>query len=113
MRGLVALGRLRPGSPVPSVRELAKELRVNPATVARAYQKLADDGFFTVARGEGTFVAPEPPTLKTPERSRALGEAAARFARTASALGARRDEAATQLSAAFDLLDRERTEGPR
>ena len=37
VRRLIALGALQPGAPVPSVRDLAKDLRVNPNTVARAY----------------------------------------------------------------------------
>ena len=42
VRRLIALGALQPGASVPSVRDLAKDLRVNPNTVARAYQRLAE-----------------------------------------------------------------------
>ena len=42
------------GPPAP---DLARELRVNPATVAKAYQRLTEAGVLTVRRGEGTFVA--------------------------------------------------------
>ena len=113
MRGLVATGKLAPGSPVPSVRDLARELRVNPATVARAYQRLTEQGIFTVARGEGTFVAQQPPSIGKLERLRALREAAGRYARASSALGAGRREAAEELSTAFDLLEREDIGGSR
>ena len=54
---LVARGRLTPGDAVPSVRELARELMVNPATVSKAYQRLCDLGVLEVRRGQGTFVA--------------------------------------------------------
>ncbi len=41
---------------MPSVRELARALRVNPATVSKAYRRLTEAGLLTVRRGEGTFV---------------------------------------------------------
>ena len=60
VRRLVACGGMRPGEAVPSVRDLARDLRVNPATVAKAYQRLTDEGLLEVRRGEGTFVAAAP-----------------------------------------------------
>ena len=59
---LIATGALGPGDPVASVRELARQLRVNPLTVSKAYRRLADRGVLTVKRGEGTFVADNPPS---------------------------------------------------
>lgn len=58
---LIARGGLRPGDHVPSVRDLARDLVVNPATVSKAYQRLCDLGVLEVRRGQGTFVADEPP----------------------------------------------------
>ncbi len=57
-RGLVR-GTLRPEDPLPSVRDLASELRVNPRTVSQAYAELERDGVVQVRHGKGTFVAPE------------------------------------------------------
>ncbi len=57
-RALV-VGSLRPDEPLPSVRELAAELRLNPNTVAQAYRELERDGVVYVQRGRGTFVAPD------------------------------------------------------
>ncbi len=57
-RGLVR-GTLRPEDPLPSVRELASDLRVNPRTVSQAYAELERDGVVQVMHGKGTFVAPE------------------------------------------------------
>ena len=48
---------LRPGNLVPSVRELARELAINPNTVARAYQQLQADGVLQTVRGTGLEVA--------------------------------------------------------
>jgi GntR family transcriptional regulator len=53
----VADGALVSGELVPSVRELARELAINPNTVARAYRQLQDDGVLEVVRGTGLAVA--------------------------------------------------------
>jgi GntR family transcriptional regulator len=53
----VACGALRKGELVPSVRELARELAVNPNTVARAYRELQGDGVLSPVRGTGMEVA--------------------------------------------------------
>ncbi len=57
-RGLVR-GTLRPEDALPSVRDLASDLRVNPRTVSQAYAELERDGVVLVRHGKGTFVAPE------------------------------------------------------
>ncbi len=57
-RGLVR-GTLRPEDPLPSVRDHASDLRVNPRTVSQAYAELERDGVVQVRHGKGTFVAPE------------------------------------------------------
>ena len=107
MRRMISLGSLTPGAAVPSVRELAQTLRVNPNTVARAYQRLTDAGVFAVRRGEGTFVAAEPVPLKKSERNETLRDAASRYAGTAVAVGASLDEAVEELESSFDRLVRE------
>ena len=54
----VARGVLKPGELVPSVRELAKDLAINPNTVARAYRELQTDEVLEVVRGTGLAIAP-------------------------------------------------------
>jgi len=49
-------GSVVTGDPVPSVRQIAADLQVNPLTVSRAYQELVDDGMLEVRRGLGMFV---------------------------------------------------------
>jgi DNA-binding transcriptional regulator YhcF (GntR family) len=80
LRGLVAAGLLRPGGAVPSVREVARELRVNPATVVKAFQRLVEAGIFEVRRGEGTFVSARLPVPSKAERAGVLREGARRYA---------------------------------
>ena len=93
MRRLVASGNLASGAVVPSVRELAKALRVNPATVSKAYRRLTDAGLLTVRRGEGTFVAELSSTVLTELRRRLLADGAAVYVGVATSVGADRDEA--------------------
>jgi GntR family transcriptional regulator len=58
VRRAIVVGTLRAEDPLPSVRELAAELVVNPRTVSQAYQELERDGVIYVRRGQGTFVSP-------------------------------------------------------
>ncbi len=57
VRSAVAAGTLATGDRLPSVRELAVELAVNPNTIAKAYQELERAGIIETPRGKGTFVA--------------------------------------------------------
>jgi GntR family transcriptional regulator len=102
---LVAGGALVAGSAVPSVRELARELRINPATVAKAYRRLVDARLLTVRRGEGTFVAAAPPPMAGSERQRLLAEAASRLAVVGLTLGGNLDEAESALRRAWRELE--------
>lgn len=58
VRRALVVGTLRPEDPLPSVRELASELVVNPRTVLQAYRELEREGVVYVRRGQGTFVSP-------------------------------------------------------
>lgn len=104
VRRLVASGQLRPGQSVPSVRDLARDLRVNPATVSKAYQHLTDAGLLDVRRGEGTFVAEAPPSMRKAERREALREGAERYASLAVTIGASRGDASEELGRAWENL---------
>jgi GntR family transcriptional regulator len=107
MRRMISLGVLKPGDPVPSVRDLARDLRVNPNTVARAYQRLTDLGAFAVRRGEGTYVADEPSPIKRAERNETLRDASLRYASAAISVGASKDDAVEELESSFGKLVRE------
>jgi len=75
VRRAVVVGTLRAEDPLPSVRELAAELVVNPRTVSQAYQELEREGFIYVRRGQGTFVSPAVRRGATERRSLALSVA--------------------------------------
>jgi len=102
VRRLVASGRLGPDAPVPSVRSLARALRVNPMTVFKAYQQLAHDGVLEVKRGEGTFVARDASRAPLRDRLEELRGAAGRYVGVATTLGVSVDEAAEAVRTAWD-----------
>jgi GntR family transcriptional regulator len=54
---LAATGRLKVGEPLPSIRDLAAAIIVNPNTVARAYRELEQDGLIATQKGRGSFIA--------------------------------------------------------
>jgi GntR family transcriptional regulator len=69
----VARGKLQAGERLPSVRQLSKELVVNPNTVARAYTELEREGVLHTRPGLGVFVAPPQAELNSETRERRLG----------------------------------------
>lgn len=56
IRGSIAKGEIALGEKIPSVRELAQALKINPNTVMRSYQELERDGLTETRRGQGTFI---------------------------------------------------------
>jgi GntR family transcriptional regulator len=79
VRRLVATGKLQKGDPVPSVRQLAKDLVINPNTVAKAYAELTRDGVLEGQQGRGLFVANRKSVYTKAERLRRLDEAIQRL----------------------------------
>jgi len=88
IRAAIATGQLPPGSQLPTVRQLAVDLRVNANTIARVYSELERAGVVQTHRGVGTFVSDRPPAAP-PRRTRepALRALAARVAAEAAARG--------------------------
>lgn len=69
VRLAISTGALGSAAPLPSVRQLAAELRVNPATVTQAYRDLEVQGFVEIRHGAGTFVRELAPGRRARERS--------------------------------------------
>lgn len=61
VKALVAASTLEPGSQLPTVREMASELRINFNTVARAYRLLHEEGVISTQQGRGTYVMEQAP----------------------------------------------------
>ncbi len=70
MKNLILNGTLRPGDALPSMRLLAKELRISVITTKRAYEDLERDGFITTVVGKGSFVREANVELVREERLR-------------------------------------------
>lgn len=68
LRAAIAAGRLRAGDRLPTVRELAVDIRVNANTVARVYSDLERAGVLETRRGVGSFVAANPERARPAER---------------------------------------------
>jgi GntR family transcriptional regulator len=85
---LILDGVLEEGGPLPSVRSVAAEFRVNPLTVLKAYQELVDEGLVESRRGVGMFVIPGArERLLADERERFLSEQWPRIHATIQRLG--------------------------
>jgi GntR family transcriptional regulator len=70
----IARGELSPGDRLPTVRQLAVDLSINPNTVVRAYRQLEIEGVIETQQGSGTFVGSQVPAIDKLERQRMLDQ---------------------------------------
>jgi GntR family transcriptional regulator len=103
VRGAVASGALTAGDQLPTVRQLAVDLAINPNTVMRAYRELELGGLLETHQGTGTFIAVKKVEKASAERDRQLIQMAGEFAARVGAAG----------FALEDLIDRLRDLLPR
>jgi GntR family transcriptional regulator len=92
VRVAIASGELRPAAALPSVRLLATQLRVNPATVVQAYRDLESEGFVEMRQGAGTFVREVAPHGRARERARQAAALVREMLAQAARLGVSRQE---------------------
>lgn len=88
----IADGRLSCGDRLPTVRQLAVELKINPNTVARAYQELEIKGVVSTQMGTGTFIGNEKVEISATERKRMLDQICTELLSRASSYGLTLDE---------------------
>jgi GntR family transcriptional regulator len=108
IRLAVARGRLKPGSRLPSVRVLSRELVVNPNTVARVYTELEREGVLNTRPGLGVFVAEPQADLSAAARRQRLAEIIDVFLTDAVHLGFSSDEvlsAVAKRTRGFQFVD--------
>lgn len=105
LRDLITAGRFEVDAPVPSVRDLAREAQVNPATVAKAYRALTAGGFLEVRRGEGTFVSSTAPRSSVRHRRRQLRRTARKLIDLASELDTGAEELHKLIAELWKELD--------
>ena len=100
LRAAIASGRLHPGDQLPTVRQLAVDLRVNANTVARVYTDLERDGVLETRRGVGSFVTATPARAHPPrEHDRRIRRFVTRVLAEADAAGFTCDELLAALAA--------------
>ena len=87
VRGGMATGTLAPGDQLPTVRQLAVDLAINPNTVLRAYRELELGGALETHQGTGTFISGKKINRNDAERERQLAQLAGDFAARAGAAG--------------------------
>ena len=98
VRAGVASGTLAPGDQLPTVRQLAVDLAINPNTVMRAYRELELGGMLETHQGTGTFISDKKIEKKSSERERQLGQMASEFAARAGAAGFTLEELIDRMS---------------
>lgn len=97
----IAAGVLRAGDSLPSLRELAGQLRVNPLTVARAYRELEAQGIITTEHGRGSTISAQAGGESAAYRHHALARAVDRLLAEAAHLGATPAEVRAAVTAAL------------
>lgn len=90
--GAVAAGALRTGDQLPTVRQVAVDLAINPNTVMRAYREMEIRGVLDTQQGAGTFLAEQQPTASAEERERQLTQVVSELVARAGLLGFTVDE---------------------
>jgi len=92
VRGGMASGTLAAGDQLPTVRQLAVDLEINPNTVMRAYRELELGGMLETHQGTGTFISDKKVSRNNAERERQLDQLAGEIAARAGAAGFTIDE---------------------
>ena len=100
MKGLILRGELKEGEALPSMRLLAKELRISVITTKRAYEELEREGFINTVPGKGCFVAPQNPELAREDALRRAEEHLSQAVDIAKAAGL----ALSELTETLNLL---------
>ena len=93
----IATGVLKEGDQLPTVRQLAVDLEINPNTVSRAYAELEREGFLQTKQGVGTFVRKGEGSLRPSERARKLQALCSHFVAEAQKFGFSMPELVTEL----------------
>ena len=97
VRAGMASGTLSAGDQLPTVRQLAVDLAINPNTVLRAYRELELGGLLETQQGTGTFITQKKVKRDEAERARQLSQLAAEFLSRAGAAGFTAEELLEQL----------------
>jgi len=107
IKNLILRGELKPGDPLPSIRNLAKELQISVITTKRAYEELEKEGFIEAVTGKGSFVSGANRELIREKRLRMLEEKLGEVVSESKALNI----SLAELKAMLELFYEEETSG--
>jgi GntR family transcriptional regulator len=102
IKAQIIAGTLAPGEALPSIRALAKDLRISVITTKRAYDELEAQGFLYTVAGKGCFVAEKNLDLIREQRLRALEDHLSAAAALARSCGVSREELLDMLRMAYE-----------
>ena len=106
LKGEIITGKLKPGDKIPSVRELAAELQINPNTVQRTFQELEREEIVETRRGMGRYVTGREETIMSIKKEMAQ-DILDRFIRGMQELGFQSEEIVTAVAENIAAKDRE------
>ncbi|MBP2026242.1 GntR family transcriptional regulator [Acetoanaerobium pronyense] len=104
IREMVVKGVLRPSDKLPSVREMAKEMTLNPNTVQKAYQELERQGLICTVRGRGTFICED---IKPKDQEEKINELLAEMKKLLVAaiyLGLKKEEVIVEIEKLYEEI---------
>ncbi|MEK4007201.1 GntR family transcriptional regulator [Paenibacillus sp. FSL H3-0333] len=109
IKGEIITGKLKPGDKIPSVRELAAELQINPNTVQRTFQELERETIVETHRGMGRYVTGSEETILTVKKEMAQ-DVLDRFIRGMQELGFQGEDILTAVAENIHQRDQEQGE---
>ena len=102
-----ASGQLKAGERLPSIREMAKDLKINPRTVVKAYEELQAAGLVVRRQGQGVFITDSQATLPVRVRHKAIEDLARRLLAEAARMGADGEEVQEILKQVWESMRRD------
>ncbi|NQV33495.1 MAG: GntR family transcriptional regulator [Phycisphaeraceae bacterium] len=103
----VASGQIKAGEQLPSIREMAKDLKINPRTVVKAYEELQAAGLVVRRQGQGVFITESQTAMPARVRHKAIADLASRLLSEASRMGASGEEVQMILKEVWESMRKE------
>jgi len=103
LRGMIITGEIQPGEALPSIRNLARDLRISVITTKRSYEDLEREGFLETVGGKGTFVAPQNREFLKEQKLKIIEAKLAEAVDEAKMLGLKKSELKEMLDALYEV----------
>ncbi|MCF7972235.1 MAG: GntR family transcriptional regulator [Phycisphaerae bacterium] len=100
----VASGHIEAGEQLPSIREMARDLKINPRTVVKAYEELQSAGLVVRRQGQGVFITESQAAMPAKVRHKAIADMASRLLSEASRMGASGEEVQAILKEVWESM---------